>query len=127
MPFRLSDLQVKTSDGRNFVLLEELIFDSTRTGKTYVAPAGSTTDGASTPAFLWPTIPPFGPYWLAAVLHDWAYRVSDLPKGECDDLLLEAMESLGVNKALSDAIYEGVHWAGQDSFETDRANRPTRP
>lgn len=122
MPFRSSKLAVESSDGRNFTLLEDLVFDS-KSGVTYTAPAGSQTDGASTPAFLWPTIPPFGPYWLAAVLHDWAYRYSQVPKGVCDDLLLEAMESLGVNKALSDAIYEGVHWAGMDSFDTDRANQ----
>ena len=54
------------------------------------------------------------------MLHDWAYRYSDLTKQECDWLIKEAMRSLDVDALLADTIYEAVHWAGGKSFEDDR-------
>ena len=122
MPFLNQTLKVETWDGRKVTLLEPLVYVS-EGGVTYTVPAGSQSDGASTPPAIWPTIPPFGKYWPAAVLHDWAYRYSDLPKQECDWLLKEAMRSLGVEDLLSDTIYEAVHLAGGSSFEGDRNSR----
>lgn len=110
---------VSTEDGRNFTLLERITYTAAD-GSVYVIPAGATTDGASTPAGLWPTIPPFGRYWKAAVLHDWLYRGSRMPKEQCDALLLEAMAALGVSKLERDLIYQGVHLGGESSFEADR-------
>ena len=118
--FDRTSIDVRTSDGRNFVLLTPFSFTSAKDGQIYTVPAGATSDGASTPPELWPTIPPFGKYWLAAFLHDWAYRMSDLPKARCDELLREAMEALQVDRAEADAIYEGVHLFGQSSFDQDR-------
>jgi Protein of unknown function (DUF1353) len=123
MPFAKPTLLVETVDGHNFTLMEDLVYVS-EGGITYTAPKGSQTDGASTPPVLWPTIPPFGKYWLAAVLHDWAYRYSDLTKQECDWLIKEAMKSLDVDALLADTIYEGVNVGGWSSFEQDRASRP---
>jgi hypothetical protein len=119
MGFASTTLAVRTADGHNVVLLEPLVY-VTKSGETITVPAGATSDGASTPRFLWPTIPPFGMYWLAAVLHDYLYRRTQKPKAECDNLLLEAMESLGVEKVLASAIYEGVNIGGQAAFDADR-------
>lgn len=118
--FAKNTLAVQTSDGHSFELLEDLVYTA-KDGTVYTVPAGSLTDGASTPPILWPTIPPFGKYWLAAVLHDWAYRYSALSKQECDWLLKEAMVSLDVDLVLCDTIYEGVHLGGWKSFRDDRA------
>lgn len=120
--FLKTSLAVETSDGRNFTLLEPLSFVA-KSGRAFVVPVGSTTDGASTPGILWAQMPPFGKYWLAAVLHDWAYRYSDLTKDDCDSLLLEAMRDLDVEQLEADAIYEGVRLGGQQSFDEDRAAR----
>jgi len=120
MPFDKTTIAVSTSDGRNFTLLEPLTYTA-QNGVVYVIPAGSQSDGASTPPVLWPTIPPFGPYWLAAFFHDWLYRYSQYPKDLCDDLLREAMLSLGVSHFLAETIYEGVHFGGWSSFDSDRA------
>lgn len=120
--FAKTTLAVTSSDGRNFTLLEDLVYVSLA-GVTHTVPAGSKTDGASTPAYLWAEIPPFGRYWLAAVLHDWAYRYSDLAKQECDWLLKEAMLDLGVGPVMAGVIYEGVHLEGQASFDEDRKAR----
>lgn|SRR5574337_169544 len=119
MPFAKPTLKVETGDGRFFTLLEPLIY-TTNAGEVITVPIGCTTDGASTPKAIWNVIPPFGTYWLAAVLHDYLYRVTNRPKFECDNLLLEAMVSLRVDEALRNAIYDGVHLGGQISFDEDR-------
>lgn len=133
-------------DGRNWMLLTPMVFLS-KTGKIYICPRGTSTDGASTPSFLWSKIPPFGTYFQSAVLHDAAYRGSllvwpegsqpdgtpithemtsklpkaNLSKDDCDLLLKEAMELSGVDKGMSDIIYEGVHLGGSSSYKEDRS------
>src|SRR5271169_298936 len=126
-------LLVRTRDGRNVVLQEplEVVTDK---GSRYRAPVGTESDGASIPQELWSTgLAPFGPYWLAAVLHDSSYRgtlerqLEDgswvkamMPKDECDLLLLDGMTALGVEFALKEAIFEGVSHFGWRAFRTDR-------
>ena len=117
--FSVSALKVQTSDGRNFVLLEPFTYTSLA-GEIIVVAAGATSDGASTPKEIWPVIPPFGTYWMAAFLHDYLYRCTDKPKAECDALLKEAMTSLGVDTIMRDMIYDGVTVGGWSSFEADR-------
>ena len=135
--------QVATTDGRNFTLLADAFYVA-KDGTRYCLPAGATSDGASTPAEVWPLIPPFGLYWPAAFLHDAAYRntlfvcnsdnntditttrvKAALPKEKCDALLLEAMETLGVGMVERHTIYEGVVLGGKSSFETDRTTTGT--
>lgn len=136
MPFHSRpDLLVRTQDGRNVILQEPLEFVRGSDLRRFRAPVGTTSDGASTPAALWPTIPPFGAYWRAAVLHDAAYRgaldTSDdgllwrpafLGKDECDALFFEAMECLGVTLVEAQTIYQGVHIMGGGAFNADRAS-----
>ena len=120
--FSTDELKVSTSDGRNFKLIEPFFFIRP-SGEVITVPAGTESDGASTPRAVWPTIPPFGCYWMAAYLHDWAYLVSDLPKEECDQLLEEGMEALDVPEAERIVIYEGVHFGGAQAFREDRQNQ----
>lgn len=121
--FSTTALKVSTSDGHNIVLLEAFTYTA-NDGTVYTIPAGTTSDGASTPPVLWPTIPPFGAYWMAAVCHDHWYRDTELPKDLCDDLLREAMLTLGVPHFEAETIYEGVHLAGWASFDGDRKAQP---
>lgn len=124
---------VRTNDGRNFVLQEPVIVQRDD-GARFRVPVGASSDGASTPCELWPTLPPFGKYWLAAVVHDAAYRgtlerqtVKDewlpamLPKLECDGLFLDCMIALGVNELERETLYEGVSRFGWKAFNADRA------
>lgn len=117
--FSIDALDVRTSDGRNFISLIDFSFQRLN-GEIIMVPAGSSSDGASTPCALWPTIPPFGKYWMAAFLHDYLYRCTTRPKVECDAIFKEAMISLGVVSFEADIIYEGVNLCGQYSFNTDR-------
>ena len=122
LPFKVS-----TSDGRNFVLLEPVTFLGAM--RTFIIPAGATSDGASTPPEVWPVMPPFGKYWPAAFLHDSAYRGSLLSEDgtpamllrpECDGLIMEAMTSIGVPTIERDVIYEALMEFGQAAFDADR-------
>jgi len=60
---------------------------------------------------------------MAAFLHDYLYRSTDIPKDVCDDLLREAMEDLCVDWVERDAIYTGVAIGGKSSFNADRENQ----
>ncbi len=120
--FSVSEIECKTSDGRNIVVTVPFTY-TRRDGGTIVVPVGTMSDGASTPAALWPTLPPFGAYWLAAVLHDYLYRYSNFDKAYCDETLLEAMEVLGVSEIVAHTIYEGVHLGGWMAFNEDRKSR----
>ncbi len=118
--FQQDQIAVLSRDGHNFTLLEPLVF-VTSYGALLTIPAGSTTDGASTPAVIWGAIPPFGKGWKAYILHDWLYRKTRMGKRNCDDLMYEALISLGVDEATAKVIYEGVHLGGQEAFDENRA------
>ena len=118
--FQTAFADCRTSDGRNVVLLCPLVF-VTKAGKAITLVAGASSDGTSTPAFIWTLIPPFGKYWMPAILHDFLYRCTQLPKSECDSTFLEAMLAQGVGRFEAQVIYEGVHLGGSSSFAQDRA------
>lgn len=135
--FKLPYLDVRTHDGRNFTAIADADYQA-KDGTFYRIQSGATSDGASTPPVLWAKfdlewLPPFGSYWMAAFLHDAAYRNSlltwngtafvavSLPKDKCDDLLREAMQSLGTHNLAVEEIYHGVVECGESSFEKDRA------
>ena len=120
MPFLQDSLLVHTKDGHNFTLADPLRYQ-TKAGTIITAPVGTQTDGASTPNIMWALLPPFGKYWLAAVLHDYLYRCTYLPQDYCVGILLEAMQSLGVDEMVCREIYDGVRLGGWKSIEKDRA------
>ena len=119
MPFESKAFRVETWDGRTFRLIDSIVYTA-ENKEVITIPAGSTSDGASTPRAGWNVLPPFGDYWRAAFLHDFLYRDTDKPKVECDNLLLEAMASLNVFRLERDFIYQGVVNFGQASFDIDR-------
>lgn len=125
---------VMTQDGRHCTIVDPISFVA-KDGRTYLIPRGATTDGTSTPPEIWFSLPPFGDYWLAAVLHDCGYQntllmvneegtaevKAALTRDQCDDLFKEAMESLGVPAWTVDKIYFGVHEFGWRAFKEDRS------
>ena len=103
-------------DGRNMILVTELRYTDP-TGEVWVAPAGSVTDGASIPRYLWSIMGgPFeGQYRNAAVLHDVAYGEHNRPWQDCDRMFYYAMRCSGVNaveaKTMFYALFKfGHHW-----------------
>ena len=103
-------------DGRSMTLLNELRYTD-RHGLVWVAPAGSTVDGASIPRSLWSVMGgPFeGKYRNASVLHDAAYDQRNRPWQDCDRMFYNAMRCSGVGaveaKTMFYALYRfGHHW-----------------
>lgn len=120
--FSVENLTVETSDGRNVIIIKPFTY-TCENGEVISVPEFDTSDGTSTPRFIWTIIPPFGVYWKAAVLHDFLYRATTLTKDRCDDLLYEAMIRLGTDKLEAWNIYEGVRIGGQSYFDEDRAKQ----
>jgi len=103
-------------DGRNMTLVSELRYTDPK-GEVWVAPAGSVTDGASIPRYLWSIMGgPFeGQYRNASVLHDVAYEKKKRPWQDCDRMFYYAMRCSGVSaveaKTMFYALYKfGHHW-----------------
>ncbi len=104
------------SDGRSMTLLSELRYTDPH-GLVWVAPAGSTVDGASIPRSLWSVMGgPFeGKYRNASVLHDTAYEQHNRPWQDCDRMFYNAMCCSGggveETKTMFYALYRfGHHW-----------------
>ena len=90
---------------------------SRESGEWVYVPAGYLTDGASVPRLFWNIIPPWGSYGQAAVVHDILCEYLSITKNgkpepisraRCDEILLEAMEALGVPRAKRCVIYRAV-------------------
>ena len=50
-------------------------------GETLTIPSGFKTDLSSSPRFLWWAFPPYGPFLIAAIIHDYLY-VTDYKRQE---------------------------------------------
>ncbi len=86
---------------------------------TITVPAGFVTDGASIPRLFWALLGPFGPWFAAAIIHDYLY--SDLntrfTREQSDLIFKEAMFNLGVDWPRREAIYRAVRAFGGRSFK----------
>ena len=124
--FASKEVKVVTGDGLNFELLEPLVF-TRPDGEVITALPGATTDGASSPRETWAITPPFGRYWLAAVLHDAMYRLKTKPliveRETADYIFLEAMCSLGVPVVERNMLYDAVRIGGEASWIQDRTGQ----
>lgn len=88
-----------------------------------IVPHGFITDMASIPRLFWSWLPPTGQYGQAAVLHDYLCETAliqnskeqtfyQISRKQADDILLEAMKVIGVNRFVSYVIYGAVRlWA----------------
>lgn len=132
MSFKNKTLDVRTGDGIDDTLLEGLYYTA-KDGTEYCAPILSTTDGLSVPRCCQNIIPATGGDWFSGVLHDAAYRdqlqkmeagiwqKATLTQEQCDGLILEAMESQGVNMFECELVYRALRLFGHTAFAADRA------
>lgn len=65
-------------------------------GGRFVVPAGTETDFASVPRFLWGVVAPFGKHSVAAIVHDYAYRNALMTRWEADAIFRALMQRAGV-------------------------------
>lgn len=89
---------------------------------TVTVPTGFRTDGASIPKAFWNILEPFGPYFPAALVHDYLYSgASDghftTDRQTADMLFKEAMFNLGVGWPTRETIYRAVRLFGGRSYK----------
>ena len=106
-------------DGQNFVLDEPLAFLTSQWG-LIVVKKGFITDGASIPWIVRPWLPVWGPWGKPAVIHDWCYRCTGLPRWICDLIILEGMEVKKVPGIKMIVIYRTLRLLGWWAFYKDR-------
>lgn len=110
-------------NGHQYYAERNTIAFRTDAGDVVAAFAGSNTDGASIPRPLWSLMPPDGPWYEAAAIHDALFksagsmvwrghvgrtRAAPYTRSEANEILREAMVSLGVPAWKRIVIYEGV-------------------
>lgn len=110
-------------NGHQYYAERNTIAFRTDAGDLVAAFAGSNTDGASIPRPLWSLMPPDGPWYEAAAIHDALFksagsmvwhghvgrtRAAPYTRSEANEILREAMVSLGVPAWKRIVIYEGV-------------------
>ena len=110
------DVRRRREDGR-WVLLAPLKFFSAKTGKLYEVPVGFDTDFASVPR-LPLTYYLMGSYvFEEGVLHDWLFRTGVEPFEVCNEIFLEAMETLEVSGWRRKTMKLGVDWFGRRHYK----------
>ena len=113
-------------DGRYMALLKPLVFHQTRGNKTWTAPAGTVTDGATIPPVFWTAIGgPFEDrYRDAAVNHDYECCVQQNPWRDVHRMFYDAMMTRGVEPWRAKLMYFAVYHTGPSWPKTER--RPRR-
>ena len=115
--FNRGSLRVETHDGLNVILLESLIYHA-RNGESFTIPLGTTSDGPSIPLwaqlFIRATV-----CWLPGVFHDGLYRILRLPRAQCDALLLESMQVMGIPAMDAEIIFHVVRLFGAHAYRAD--------
>ena len=127
--FLEKEIAVRSSNGRDDVLIEPLHFQS-EFGILYRVPAESTTDGMSTPPIIHsiPGFEPYGKHWFSAVLHDAGYRgtlqiyagqdfrPANLSRAQTDALMRDALSTQGVGPIRRALIYSALRIFGARNF-----------
>lgn len=114
---------------RRWRLEDDLVYRA-RDGRLFIIPAGTETDGASVPRFVWWLYPPIGDaYDRAAFLHDFLYQHVELfegsdhghmSRGEADGLFLEAMEVDGFRWTGRQTVHKAVRAGGWRAWRKHR-------
>jgi hypothetical protein len=91
-------------------------------------PCGSLTDGASIPRVFHNIMGPYGPWFRAAVIHDYLYSLQSnkyckaITREMADRIFLDAMINCGVDWLTRTAIYRAVRMFGGFCYK-----RPEKP
>lgn len=115
----LPKVRVQDNGDETFTLLELIEWCDFSTGAQIRVEPGEKTDFASIPRLLWPIIPPYGLHSLAAVIHDYLYRIRGvLPGGrmlswwQCNRIFRDIMKARGVRWSRRWVMWLGVTLGG---------------
>jgi len=101
-------------DGREMALLEPLVFHQTEGQRTWTAPVGTLTDGASIPPIFWSVIggPYEGKYRDASVNHDYECCVQQNAWQDVHRMFYDGMMARGVELWRAKLMYFAVYFFG---------------
>jgi len=123
----LGDLVVEPqADGETWKVHEQFQYSSDILNTIVTIPVGFITDGASIPKIFWNILQPTGPYFRAAVIHDYLYRWQKFTRRQSDDALLEGMWVLNCKRWQYCCIYIAVRCFGFFAWKKDGKNPITR-
>ena len=108
-------LDLRKLNGRNFQIRST--FRYVGRGMVWDIPAGTTTDFASIPWFVYWLIPGFGQYDKPAVVHDWMYRTACVSRVVADAIFLDGMAQCGVPEWKRKLIYRAVRRFGKKAYK----------
>ena len=112
--------------GRKVRVVESFSYDIGKKGGTTIeVPVGFVSDGASIPKIFWFIVgsPLTGKYRGAAILHDYLYYSTRYPRKRCDEIFLEAMTVLKVNKVKRTIIFWAVRIFGDIAWDRHRGSK----
>ena len=112
--------------GRKVRVVESFSYDIGKKGGTTIRiPAGFVSDGASIPRIFWFIVgsPLTGKYRAGAILHDFLYYSALYPRKRSDEIFLEAMTVLNVNKVKRTIIFWAVRIGAEWSWNKHRENK----
>jgi hypothetical protein len=112
-----------SGNNRAFVLLEPITYEIGDSGKKIEVPIGFVTDYASIPRRLWSLYSPHDQYSRAAIIHDYLYWAQPCTKPQADNIFMIAMKESEVDVVTRNAVYVGVHAAGQPSWQENQKER----
>jgi hypothetical protein len=104
---------------RCFRLTKSFRYYSSKHGLIEV-PVDFITDGASIPQAFWSILAPFGPYFAAAIIHDFLYSIQSTYKftrREIDEIFKEAMYNEGADWITREVIFRAVRTFGGFAFK----------
>jgi len=88
-------------------------------------PTGFQSDGASIPRLFWPILQPDGPFFPAAIIHDYLYsRHSNklgIDRKTADLIFKEAMFNLGIGWVTRETIYRAVRLGGGIPWKREKS------
>lgn len=103
------------------VTLSELTYFSKVSNTWIIVPVGLETDLGSIPTVLQPIFPKDGRATLAYILHDYLYKIGyKNDRNLCDDILKEAMISLGVGWFKVNSVRVGLKVGGSFAWDNHR-------
>jgi Protein of unknown function (DUF1353) len=112
-----------SGNNRAFILMEPMQYIVGNTSFKITVPAGFVTDYASIPEFLWSFYSPHDQYSRAAIVHDYLYWTQKCTKPQADNLFVIAMKESLVIERTQKNVYDGVHIAGQSSWDRNTDER----
>lgn len=116
-------LQLFQGDGTNFMLVDPLIYEIKRSGKTVVVPGGFVTDFASVPWYARWFISVLGRHSIPTIVHDYLYWEQRCTREQADAILKEAMAEYSSSSLDQTVVGYAVRYGAQGAWNQNKDER----